>query len=162
MALLLRDTHCSKDAYQCHQSSHVSLSLQERSEVSGRSECLTQNHHGDLTRRSGRPSVALVASLGLVFLSGRLDYSYIPKGHKIELALVMKPCGSENIRGTEQEAVCEDDVIAGLRVSLGRILSVSCSYTPLFVSQLSLRHVLDGVWKRPCVLSFFPEHFITG
>lgn len=62
---------------------------------------------------SGRPSVALVASLRLVFVSGRLDYSYIPKGNKLEPTPVMKPRGSENIRATEQEVVCERDVITG-------------------------------------------------
>lgn len=61
---------------------------------------------------SGRPSVALVASLRLVFVSGLLDYSYIPKGNKLELTPVMKPRGSEN-RATEQEVVCERDVITG-------------------------------------------------
>lgn len=62
---------------------------------------------------SGRPSVALVASLRLVFVSGLLDYSYIPKGNKLEPTPVMKPRGSENIRATEQEVVCKRDVITG-------------------------------------------------
>lgn len=102
---------------------------------------------------SGRPSVALVALLRLVFVSGLLNYSYIPKGNKLELTLVMKPRGSENIRATEQEVVCERDVITGSESFPGKDpVSQLFIHCPLFVSQLSLRQILDDVWMQLCML----------
>lgn len=51
----------------------------------------------------------------------------------------LKLWGYENMWGAEQEVVCAEDVTTGSDISLGRIPSVSCSYTLLFVSRLSLR-----------------------
>lgn len=90
--------------------------LQERSEV--------EELFGPLTQRSnisasGRPCVALLPSLRPVFVSAPLDYSYFPED-VILRSPRLKLRGAESMRGAEQEAVGEEDVLAGSEISLGR------------------------------------------
>lgn len=64
---------------------------------------------------SGRPCVALLAPLRPVFVSGLSDYSCIPED------VVSTSPRPEAQR--KQEVVCEEDVITGSEISLGRILT---------------------------------------
>lgn len=95
------------------------------------------SHQRDLTwKRLGGPCTASVAPHRPVFLSGLSDYWYIPVGVN---SIAPWPAAWKYARIWTGSGSCEDDVIAGSEIFLGRILPVSCSHTLLFVSQLSLR-----------------------
>lgn len=90
---------------------------------------------------SGGPCVALAARVRPVFVSGLLDYSYVP-----EEVILIAPWPAarrtwKHVRSWTGSGLCEEDVIAGSEIFLGRILPVSCSYTFLFVCLLSLRRL---------------------
>lgn len=99
-----------------------------------------ESHQRDLTwKHLEGPCVALGAPLRPVFVWGLSDYSYIPK----DLLL----WAHENMwEAKTGSGLREEDVIAGSEIFLGRILSVSCSYTLLFVSLLSLHQLPVPTW----------------
>lgn len=102
---------------------------------------------------SGGPCVALRP----VFVSGLLDYSYIPE----DVISSSTPAQSSE----EQEVVCEDGVMTGSESTLGRILPVSCSYTFVVCVSAELASAmcgnltdLDYLITSVFVLSSLPPH----
>lgn len=100
------------------------------------------SHQRDLTRDhlEGHVSLRWLRSGLFLFRASRIILTSRRRSSWTQPDLTLR--GHGNMWGAEQEVVCEEDVITGSEISLGRVLSVSCSYTLVFVSQLSLRQLL--------------------
>lgn len=97
-----------------------------------------ESHQRDLTWKHLEGHVLLCWLHSDLFLFRPVGLFLHPWGHHLALT----PAWSfEDLKTwvAAQEVVCEEDVITGSEISLGRSLSLSCSYTLLFVSKLILR-----------------------